>query len=125
MYKLSDFKKGQKAYIELTGNASRGKKLPEELIQECIIETVGRKYIIANNIKFEGHNVNYGGLKEHTEYCVNYVLYPNKQDILDRFEREKLLSDFKQLFVSFFGNKANELSLEKLRKIKEVIDSDI
>ena len=41
--RVADFKVGQLAYLELTGNAKRGKK-KEELIQECVIEAVGRKF---------------------------------------------------------------------------------
>ena len=123
MYKISDFKVGQTAYIELTGNAIRGIKCnSEEAIRECIIESVGRKYVTAYGSKFEEHNFSYGGLKEHTDMCVNYVLYPCKQDILDKFEKENIIDECKNVFGGLIKCKADSFSLEKLRAIKKIID---
>lgn len=124
MYKLSDFKQGQKAYVELTGNASRYlKPNSEEVIKECIVESVGKKYVIANGRKFEEHDASYSGLKEHTSYCVNFVLYPTKQDIIDKFEKENIIKEIRSTFTSFGYRKAENFSLEKLRKIKELLDN--
>jgi hypothetical protein len=121
-YKLSDFKVGQIAYMELTGNASRGRHAKEELILACTVESIGRKYVTANGIKFEEHNSSYCGLKEHTSHCVDFVLYPNKKDIEDKFEKEDLIKKIRGTFTGY-SNAANNLPLEKLRKIYEVINS--
>lgn len=43
---IKDFKVGQTVYVELTGNASRG-KTPEQFIEEWEVTSVGRKYIKA------------------------------------------------------------------------------
>lgn len=43
---IKDFKVGQTVYVELTGNASRG-KTAEQCIEEWEITSVGRKYIRA------------------------------------------------------------------------------
>lgn len=43
---IKDFKVGQTVYVELTGNASRG-KTAEHCIEEWEITSVGRKYIRA------------------------------------------------------------------------------
>jgi len=114
--KVSDFVVGQKAYLELTGNAKRGKK-KEELIQECVIEAVGRKYVTAKGRKFEESDI-YDGLKEHTSYSVDYVLYSSKEVIQKKFEKDELLGEIKDFFLH--GGK--ELSLEKLREIQRIIE---
>lgn len=123
MFKLNDFKVGQTAWIELTGNASRGKTPnSEELIKQCTVTSVGRKYVIADGKKFKEHECLYGGLIEHSEYCADYVLYPNKKDILDKFEKEDLINDCKRVFEGYGKCAASEFSLDKLRKIKKMID---
>lgn len=113
--RVADFKVGQLAYLELTGNAKREKK-KEELIQECVIEAVGRKYVRARGRKFEEHDA-YNGLKEHTSYSIDYLLYPTKEVIQNKLEKEELLSEIK----NFFSHGGNELSLEQLKEIKNLI----
>ena len=120
MYKITDFKVGQTAYIELTGNARRAKRTKEELIKECTVESIGRKYVTANGIKFKEHDYNYGGLIEHTSYCIDYVLYPNRKAIEDKLEKEELILSLHSIFT---GSRINNLSLDKLRKICEIINS--
>ena len=45
-YQKSDFKKGQKIYLYVTGNkARRTKPGIENRIREAVVKTVGRKYI--------------------------------------------------------------------------------
>ena len=44
---LKDFKVGQTVWIRLTGNAIRGKR-GDELIEEWVIDKIGRKYITAS-----------------------------------------------------------------------------
>ncbi|MDU7032035.1 MAG: hypothetical protein E6357_30745 [Clostridiales bacterium] len=118
-----NFKVGQTAYIELTGNASRGKKPnSEELIKQCTVTSVGRKYVIADGKKYKEHDFSYVGLIEHTEYCMDSVLYPNKKDILDKFEKENLINSCKRVFEGFGKCVASEFSLDKLRNIKKMID---
>lgn len=72
---IKDFKVGQTVYVELTGNASRG-KTPEQCIEEWEIASVGRKYIKAGKrsdgriwveITFE-YRENYGRFEEKTDY---------------------------------------------------------
>lgn len=118
MFKLSDFKVGQKAYVELTGNAARGKTSEEELIRECIIESVGRKYITTSlGRKFEETDLAYDGLIEHTDFCVDYVLYPNKQDILNKFEKKELFWKISSLLRN-----DKHFSLEQLKAVNKILD---
>lgn len=115
-YTIKDFTVGQTAYIELTGNASRG-KTKKECIVECTVQSIGRKYVTANGIQFRETDANYGGgLVEKTDYCVDFILYPNKQAISDKMEKESLLDKIK------YKTDFSKMSLEQLRKIDEIID---
>lgn len=85
---IKDFKVGQTVYVELTGNASRGKTM-EQCIEEWEITSVGRKYIKAGERSdgriwgertFE-YRENYGRFVQKTDCCVNYILYLTKQEI--------------------------------------------
>lgn len=113
--RVADFKVGQLAYLELIGNAKRGKK-KEELIQECVIEAVGRKYVTAKRRKFKESDV-YDGLVEHTEYSADYILYTTKEAVENKFEKDELLTEIK----NFFWRGGNKLSLEQLKEIKNLI----
>ena len=121
--KLSDFKVGDTVYIELQNNAARyNKPNSEECIRECIVESVGRKYVIAGDIKFEETDCNYDGLIQHTQYCVDFVLYDNKQTILDKFEKNKIITELRRNYVGM--NELKKLSLDKLRRILKIIKED-
>lgn len=85
---IKDFKVGQTVYVELTGNASRG-KTPEQCIEEWEVTSVGRKYINAvkknpdsflYKLVFEWSE-SYGRFVEKTRCSVNYILYPTRQEI--------------------------------------------
>lgn len=124
--KISDFKVGQKVFVELDGNASRGKKR-NELIEEWVVISVGRKFVTAKpidrgrEIKFKQHDVSYGGLIEVTDYCVDFILYPNEEFVKDKLEKEDLVSWFKTAFSGFNNN--SKYSLEKLREAKNILMS--
>ena len=104
MYKIKDFKVGQLVGVELTGNASRNKQ-GDELIEEWIITTIGRKYITAtpkNNhyrdYQFEEHECSYAGLIQRTGgYSVDYVLYPSVQEAQEKKRKEQRITTLKQL----------------------------
>lgn len=118
---IKDLKVGDTVYCRLTGNASRGKK-EEELIQEWEIRRIGRKYVTAGkkgfpnscDIQFEIND----DYKQKTDYCVDYVLYVDKQEIFNEFELNSLCNWFRKEFNSY--GKLN-YSLEKLRKAKEIL----
>ena len=85
---LKDFKVGQTVLIRLTGNAIRG-KCGDELIEEWVIDKIGRKYITASKktgypkgIIFEKKNCGCeGGFVQKTDYCVDYILYASKAEL--------------------------------------------
>ena len=116
--KLSDFKVGEKCYVEFTGNASRYK--PNGYYEEWIVSNVSSKYVTSNNRKFEEHDNSYDGLKQKTNFCVDYVIYPNKQMLMDKFETEATYDYIKSKFSGFKRNE--KLTLDKIRRIKSIIE---
>lgn len=123
---VKDFNVGQTVYIELTGNASRGKS-GNSLIEEWEIVSVGRKLIKAKRKgwkdyfaeTFEKRENGYNGrFVQKTDCSVNYVLYADRREIEEEFERKELLGTISEYFRGF-GDK--KISLESLRKIAGLI----
>lgn len=125
---IKDFKVGQTVYVELTGNASRG-KTPEQCIEEWEIAFVGRKYIsagkrhetlgIVGETTFE-YRENYGRFVCKTDCCVDYILYETRQEIERKFEKSKLLNEVGTFFRDW--GKPEKLSIEQLKRIKGILD---
>lgn len=121
--KLKDFKVGDKAYIMLTGNAERGidKSNPEDYIKEVTVTKIGRKYLQTEPLsyeKFKETDLNYnGGLINDTKYCVDYILFKDKQTIVDLLKKENLVFEIRHKISSI-----KELSLNQLERIAEILD---
>lgn len=124
---IKDFKVGQTVYVELTGNASRG-KTPEQCIKEWEITSVGRKYIkagkrsdgrIYGEITFE-YRENDGGFVQKTDRCVNYILYLARQEIEEKHEKNMLLNGIEKFFRDW--SKPEKLSIGQLKRIKEILE---
>lgn len=120
---INDFKVGQKVYIELTGNAKRGKK-PEDLIVEAVVEKIGKKYVTVKGYQFKEHDFSYGGLIQNTNTCIDYVLYPDKKALEDKLQSEFLIKDINTRIsrLSLGGWKA--ISLDSLKKIYEILNEE-
>lgn len=125
---IKDFKAGQTVYVELTGNASRG-KTREQCIEEWEITSVGRKYIKAGKrsggriwreTTFE-YRDNYKRFVEKTDYCVDYILYTTSQEIEEKQEKGRLFREIEQRFR--YGSQ-RDISLEKLRAIHGILDGE-
>ncbi|MCM1223946.1 MAG: hypothetical protein NC548_56795 [Lachnospiraceae bacterium] len=125
MYTIKDFKVGDSVYVEMTGNVTRG--LPDDVeshIKSATIIKVGKKYVSAKigeymTVQFEETESNYGGgLKQHTNWCVDYILFKNKQDIYDKYEKESILRKLRNVFVSFSDYR---IPLDKLREIYAIV----
>ena len=125
---LKDFKVGQTVWIMLTGNAIRGKH-GDELIEEWVIDKIGRKYITASKktgypkgIIFEKRGYGYEDrFVEKTNYCVDYIMYETEQYIRDEMEKDKIYKNIQMFFDRFNKNK---LTLEQLKGIKRIIDEE-
>ena len=123
---IKDFKVGQTVYVELTGNASRG-KTPEQRIEEWEITSVGRKYIKAGKRSdgriwgertFE-YRENYKTFVEKTDCCVDYILYPTRQEIEEKHEKSRLFMEIEEWFR--YGSQ-RDISLEQLRAIYGILE---
>lgn len=123
---VKDFKVGQTVYVELTGNASRG-KTAEECIEEWEITSVGRKYIKAGRMAYGRiwgerafeYREEYNGLAEKTDCCVDYILYATKQEIEEKHEKFRLFQEIERRFR--YGS-SRDLSLEQLRAIHGILE---
>lgn len=123
---IKDFKVGQAVYVELTGNASRG-KTQERCIEEWEITSVGRKYIKAGKrsdgriwveITFEYRDT-YKRFVEKTNRCVDYILYTTRQEIEEKHEKNRLFREIEQRFR--YGSQ-RDISLEQLRAIHGILE---
>lgn len=124
---IKDFKVGQTVYVELTGNASRG-KTAEQCIDEWEITSVGRKYVKAGRCSdgtiwgettFE-YRENYGRFVQKTNYSIDYIIYETRQEIERKFEKSKLLNEVETFFRDW--GKPKNLSIEQLKRIKEILE---
>lgn len=122
---IKDFKVGQTVWIELTGNASRGKS-GNDLIEEWEVVTVGKKYIHAKRkgfgfpVKFEKREYGYSEkIVQKTDCCVDYILYVSKTELEEELERRTLIDEISIEFRSY-GRK-DKFSLDQLRRIKAII----
>lgn len=122
---IKDFKVGQTVYVELTGNASRG-KTAEQCIEEWEIVSVGRKYVKANEIgktwkdaTFEQRESD-GRFVQKTNYSPDYILYLTRQEIEDKHEKTRLYQEISEVFRGYGESK--KLTLEQLRKIKGILE---
>ncbi|PGO29190.1 hypothetical protein CN984_12145 [Bacillus cereus] len=118
---------GQKVYLEPCNNQSRRSKE----IRESEVKKVGRKYFFVGNVG-EEHNQEYlwikfyiKDLRQVTDYSPSWMLYFSRQEILDRQEYITLMSEISDLFRygSSYHNRADKITLEQLRKIKDVLNS--
>lgn len=125
---IKDFKVGQTVYVELTGNASRG-KTPEQCIEEWEITYVGRKYI--ESLKKGSDPFLFKTVFEWREECksfvqktahsINYVLYLTRHEIEENREKIRLFREIEQRFR--YGSQ-RDISLEQLRAIHGILDRE-
>ncbi|WP_299831419.1 hypothetical protein [uncultured Metabacillus sp.] len=110
---------GQKVYLKPVNNAAR---YGNKEIREQEIVKVGRKYFFVGSkgearerwmIKFSIED-----LRQVTEYANDWELYFSEQEILDEEETEEIWNDLRLIFGSY-GRPT--LSLDKLRRIKEIV----
>lgn len=123
---IKDFKVGQTVYVELTGDASRGKE-PEQCIEEWEITSVGRKYIKAGK-RHEEYGIfrettfeyrdNYNKFFQKTNCCVDYILYLTRQEIEEKHEKSRLFREIEERFR--YGSQ-RDISLEQLRAIDNIL----
>ncbi len=122
---IKNFKVGQTVYIELTGNASRG-KAKEKCIEEWEITSVGRKYIKAGKPSEWGiigetifeYNDYYKRFVQKTDCCIDYILYAVRREIEEKYEKNRLFDKIRNRFS--YGSQG-DITLEQLRLIHEIL----
>lgn len=100
--KKEDFKKGQKVWLYLVGDAARRCNTPEDRVQEYEVVSVGRKYITVNKtglstsleIKFDIEN---NFRQVYTCGSTEYILFPTRDEIINyvtSITRKNVISHF-------------------------------
>jgi len=110
---------GDNVYLKPSNNAAR--RTTE--IREWKIKSVGRKYFEAWDGERDHSAMKFyiDGFKQVTNYTPDWIVYFSKQEILDENEFYKLFNDIRTVFNGYSKPK---LTLEQLRKIKNIIDSE-
>jgi len=113
---------GQTVYSLNVGNALRHGG--EQKLTPLIVTAIGRKYFTchregwtpngSNGIQFYIEN-----WREKAEVCIDHELYETEQAWLDKKESDGICRDAWMAFE--YGHNRRSLTLETLRKIKELI----
>ena len=117
MSTLDKFKNHKTAYLlKITGYVPEYKN-----ISEVDIVSVDRKYVtVANVVKFAEpeHEENY--LKEQTNCGWSRYLFAERQDALDYIEKRRTIA-----WLVKSESLLNDISLESLRRVKNIIENDL
>lgn len=115
-----DFQKGQIVYLKYIGDRRYGTL---DSIIEATVKSIGSKYItvIENNRNVERKFEIDNDFREYNNgYSAEYQLYINKKQIEEEIEAKEIGKLIKSQFENSWSNET-KLSIEKLRKIKEII----
>ncbi|MGH0831208.1 hypothetical protein ACQVTX_23320 [Bacillus pretiosus] len=118
-------KVGQKVYLEACGNQARwyGRE-----VRKWEVKKVGRKYFFVGSprddreifwLKFYIED-----LRQATDLSTEWILFFSEQEVLDKNEYNTIISELSDLFrhANFYSHR-NKVSIEQLRKIKDVLNS--
>lgn len=122
---IKDFKVGQTVWVELVGDARRG-KTDEQCIEEWEIASVGRKYIKAakkyNSSSIHETTFEFDECRERfsqkTRFSADYILYMTRQEIEEKREKNRLFREIEERFR--YGSR-KDISLEQLREIGDIL----
>lgn len=113
-------KVGDKVYLKPVNNQARYiKNTLLDNIKEATIEKIGKKYFYIKEYPIYKFGIE--KMQDISNYCANYEVYLSLQEIKDEEEYSNLLRDIDRE-LNKYGK--IDLSLEQLRKIKEIIDSN-
>lgn len=121
--KKEDFYKGQTVWVYLIGNAARGRKTIEELIQEWEVVAVGRKYITARPKSVYGWEQKFDIENDfrhvYDRGAEDYVLYLTKEEIYEQIERNKC-REYIENFCRWERRNLQKLSDDDLHAVVEI-----
>jgi hypothetical protein len=105
---------GQDIFIKTQGNAARysGSKIIESTITK-----VGRKYFEVEalpRVKFEIET-----MSEKTEFCIDYVAYNNKQEIVEHLESVRIMTKLRK---DINDQSTYSLNYNKLKRIESILE---
>jgi len=89
-------------------------------IKEHTVTRVGRIYFEVDNDKRRGFLIENLQFRDPDYSMRNTQLYPTKQEIEDKVEKENLFHKLGRVFLNYSTSK---LSLSQLRQIKAIIDT--
>lgn len=112
---IKDFKKGQIAYIL---NMYTGRNT-EPTIREITVSSVGRKYVTVDNGARYGNSDKPYGLIENKNWGSLTFLCPSREHVEMHIEKDKL-----RRWLNRAAQSGKEYSLEQLRKVKEILESE-
>lgn len=111
---------GQVIYSLNVGNASRN---VEQKLTPFVVTKIGNKYFTAKkcNDEIGDSSTQYfiDSWAEKTEYVTNSCLYSSKQEYIEEEEIHQICIMINEIFQ--YGRNSRNLSLESLRKIKQII----
>lgn len=113
-------KVGQTLYSLNVGNAARR---TEQKLTPVIVRKVGRKYFECSPEDWSENKTVYhlDNWQEKTEGVEDSCLYQTEQEWLDEQETVRIYAVIRNKFETY--GRAATLSLDKLRRIKEIIES--
>ena len=122
-----NLKKGDKCIMAMTSSNFRSRNIKmtldniKEWTIECEVISIGRRYVTVkegrSEYKFDIDN-NY---REKSNYSPDYILYQNIQEIFDERDADDL-NEYIRNRIGQYGSA--RFSLEKLKRIKEIIDEE-
>ena len=117
MRKVDKSMVGETVYLKTVGNAARG----GVSIKETRIVSVGRKYFEVGEEKGGRFNIKFHleDNRQFTDYSADWEIYFSRQEIYDEEESEKIESELRMKFGSWGKT---DLSLDQLRRIKEIVN---
>lgn len=119
--KKFDLQVGMTVFLAPIGNQARR----SSEIETRIVKRIGRKYFEVWDGKHEYSTVKFyleNFQQENGGYIANWSIYKSEQEILDAREMNSLNHFFK--YGIFGGYTNSELSLDQLRRMKEIVEEE-
>lgn len=117
MMTIKDFKGIETAFMTIRV----GREEPE--VRECAISKIGKLYVTAKINEF--HECRFKNVREYDDFLScrdgyrEYRLFPTRQLAEADVNRDKLISDIQNVFISYSGNKY-KYTVEQLQRILSI-----